>query len=93
MFYSHRFNGFIAACNFILVGIGIAILYWILESFIHVLFFGGSRFAEELITPDVHEIWKSILVIRLLILFVILAQQYFNQRRLSENALKESEKK
>ncbi len=93
MFYSHRFNGFIAACNFILVGIGIAILYWILESFIHVLFFGGSRFAEELITPDVHEIWKRILVISLLILFGIFAQQYFNLRRRSEKALKESERK
>jgi PAS domain S-box-containing protein len=93
MFYSHRFNGFIAACNFILVGIGIAILYWILESFIHVLFFGGSRFAEELITPDVHEIWKRILVVSLLILFGIFAQQYFNLRRRSENALKESERK
>jgi PAS domain S-box-containing protein len=70
-----------------------AILYWSLESYIHVLFFGGGRFARHLITPDVHEIWKRILVIILLILFGILAQQYFNLRRRSENALKESEKK
>ena len=93
MFYSQRFNAFISAGNFIWVGIGIAILYWVLESFIHVLFFGGSRFAAELITPDVHEIWKRILVISLLILFGVFAQQYLNLRQRSENALKESEKK
>jgi len=90
---SHRFKAFIADGNFIWVGIGIAILYWILESFIHVLFFGGSRFAEELITPNVHEIWKRILVISLLIFFGVFAQQYFIMRRRSENELKESERK
>ncbi len=93
MFFSDRFKTFIAAGNFIWVGIGIAILYWILESFIHVLFFGGSRFAEELFTPNIHEIWKRILVISLLIFFGVFAQQYFILRRRSENALKESEKK
>ncbi|MFC1880822.1 PAS domain S-box protein, partial [Thermodesulfobacteriota bacterium] len=93
MIASHRVKTFIAAGNFIWVGIGIAILYWILESFIHVLFFGGSRLAEELITPDVHEIWKRILVICLLIFFGVFAQQYFILRRRSENALKESERK
>jgi PAS domain S-box-containing protein len=90
---AHRFKTFIAAGNFIWVGIGIAGLYWILESFIHVLFFGGSRFVEELITPNVHEIWKRILVISLLIFFGVFAQQYFILRRRSENELKESEKK
>jgi PAS domain S-box-containing protein len=93
MLFSHRFNTFISNSNFILVGIGIAIFYWILESFLHVLYFGGSWFTEELITPDVHEIWKRILVISLLILFGVFAQQYFNLRQRSENALKESEKK
>jgi PAS domain S-box-containing protein len=93
MIASHRVKTFIAAGNFIWVGIGIAILYWILESFIHVLFFGGSRLTQELITPDVHEIWKRILVICLLVFFGIFAQQYFILRRRSENALKESERK
>ncbi len=93
MAISHRINAFFSAGNFIWVGIGAAFIYWILESFLHVLFFGGSRFIEELITPDVHEIWKRILVISLLIAFGIFAQQYFILRKRSENALKESEKK
>ena len=93
MAISHRINTFFSAGNFIWVGIGTAFVYWILESFLHVLFFGGSRFVEELITPDVHEIWKRLLVISLIVLFGIFAQQYFILRKRSENALKESEKK
>jgi len=91
--FLQRINTIESSGYFIWVGIGIAFLYWILESFIHVLFFGGSRFAEELITPDVHEIWKRILVITLLVLFGIFAEQYFILRQRSEKALKESEKK
>ena len=83
----------ISAGNFIWVGIAIAFLYWFLESFIHVLFFGGRRFTEELITPDAHEIWKRLLVVSLLILFGVFAQQYFLLRQRSEKALKESERK
>jgi PAS domain S-box-containing protein len=93
MLFSDRFNTFISNSNFTLIGIGIAIFYWILESFLHVLYFGGNWFTEELITPDVHEIWKRILVFSLLTLFGVFAQQYFNLRQRSENALKESEKK
>ena len=37
---TRRVSTFISAGNFIWVGIGIAFLYWFLESFIHVLFFG-----------------------------------------------------
>ena len=83
----------ISAGNFIWVGVAIAIFYWFLESFIHVLFFGGSRFTEELITPDAHEIWKRLLVVCLLILFGVFAQQYFLLRQRSERELKESERK
>jgi len=93
MLFTVRFKAFIAAGNFIWLGIGIAAFYWVLESFIHVIFFSGGRFMEELITPDVHGIWKRILVVSLLILFGVFAQQYLNLRQRSENALKESEKK
>ena len=91
MSFWHRLNTFVSAGNFIWIGIGIGFFYWILESFLHMLFFGGSRFAEELITPDVHEIWKRILVITLLALFGVFAQQYFILRQRSEKAIKESE--
>ncbi|MBE0585885.1 MAG: PAS domain S-box protein [Desulfofustis sp.] len=93
MSFWHRLYAFLSAGNFIWIGFGIGFLYWILESFLHMLFFGGSRFAEELITPDLHEIWKRLLVITLLALFGVFAQQYFILRQRSENAIKESERK
>lgn len=79
--------------NFVWLGFGIGALYWIIESFIHVIFFKGTGFLAELSTPDIHELWKRILVVSLLILFGVFAQQYFNLRKRSESALKESETK
>ena len=89
----HRMGSAIRVDNFIWIGIATGIFYWVLESFFHVLFFDGTSIIEELITPDTHETWKRILVVSLLILFGVFAQQYFKLRKRSENALKESEKK
>lgn len=93
MDFFRRVNTFVSAGNFIWIGIGTALLYWVLESILHILFFGGQHFTAELINPNLHEIWKRILVISLLILFGIFAQQYFIFRQRSETALKESERK
>jgi len=93
MFISHRTHTFFTSFNFIWVGIGIAVFYWVLESFLHILFFSGGRLTEQLLTPDIHEIWKRILVVSLLILFGVFAEKYFILRQQSEKALKESEKK
>ncbi len=90
MLFSRRINTLFPPGNFIWLGIGTALLYWVLESFIHVLFFDGNRFTAELLTPDIHEIWKRILVVSLLIMFGIFAEQYFILRRRSENALKQA---
>ena len=88
-----RIDSLVSDGGFIWIGIGIAALYWILESIIHVIFFKGAGFIEELTTPDAHEIWKRILVIILLILFGFFAQQYARLQKRSERALKESETK
>ena len=93
MVMSRRVTAFILAGNFIWIGLGIAILYWILESLLHVLFFGGNRFLDELIRPDNHEIWKRTLIVILLVLYGVFAQHYFIQRKRAEKSLKESERK
>ena len=93
MYLLRRFNAFVSAGNFIWIGIGIALLYWVLESILHILFFGGRHFAQELTSPDLHELWKRVLVITLLVLFGVFAQQYLIFRQRSEEALKESERK
>ncbi len=78
---------------FIWSGIGFGVIYWVLESFIHVLIFQQGCFICQVLTPDLHEIWKRMLVICLLIAFSIYAQFSTNVRRWTEETLKESEKK
>jgi len=79
--------------RFIWSGIGFGTLYWILESYIHVLIFREGCFICQVLTPDLHEIWKRLLVISLLIAVSVYAQFSINARRRTEEALKESEKK
>lgn len=80
------------AQNFIWIGAGLALSYWFLESLMHVTVFGGGRFLEHLWTPDVHEIWKRMLVSVLIILFSVYVQRSINIQRRTETALADREK-
>lgn len=89
---SRRSNSVISAQNFIWIGIGLGLLYWLLESLMHITVFGEGYFQEHVFTPDVHELWKRLLVIVLIILFSIYAQHSINLRRRTEAALADREK-
>ncbi|MBW2412709.1 MAG: PAS domain S-box protein, partial [Deltaproteobacteria bacterium] len=78
--------------NFIWIGIILGLLYWFLESWIHVSFFQEGNLISQILYPDLHEIWKRVLVIILLISFSLFAQYSINMRRRAEAAVKESEK-
>jgi PAS domain S-box-containing protein len=47
----------------LLIGIGCGALFWVVESFIHVLFFNGSGILHELFHPGAHEIWMRLVVV------------------------------
>ncbi len=85
-------NSVISAQSFIWIGIGIGLLYWLLESLMHITVFGDGHFMEHVFTPDVHEIWKRLSVFVLIILFSIYAQRSINIRRRTEAALADREK-
>ena len=89
--YRHS-NSVISAQNFIWIGIGVGVFYWLLESLMHITVFGQGHFLEHVFTPDVHEIWKRLLVAVLIILFSIYAQRSINIRRRTEMALADREK-
>ncbi|MFC1494565.1 PAS domain S-box protein [Thermodesulfobacteriota bacterium] len=74
--------------QFLLIGIGIGILFWILESFVHVFVFGEGSFASQALNPDLHELWMRILIILPCILFGLYAQFISRKRK---KALRESE--
>ncbi len=82
----------ILAQNFIWIGIGLSFSYWFLESLMHITVFGDGKFVEHFITPDVHEIWKRLLVSFLIILFSVYAQRSINTRRRTEAALADRER-
>jgi PAS domain S-box-containing protein len=82
----------ISSQNFLWIGVGLALSYWFLESLMHVTVFGGGRFLEHLWTPDVHELWKRLLVSVLIILFSVYVQKSINIRRRTEAALADREK-
>ncbi|MEN8808871.1 MAG: PAS domain-containing protein [Desulfobacterales bacterium] len=78
--------------NFIWIGIGLGLLYWFLESWIHVIFFQEGTLVSQILNPDLHETWKRVLVITLLICFSIYGQYSISMRRRAEAAVKERER-
>ena len=71
----------------ILVGVGLAALFWILESVVMVLAFSGENFVEQVLNPDAHEIWMRLIGIGLIIVFAIYAQSAINKRKQLANKL------
>jgi PAS domain S-box-containing protein len=89
--YRHS-NSVISAQSFIWIGVGLGLLYWFLESLMHITVFGQGHFLEHVFTPDVHEIWKRLLVMVLIVLFSIHAQRSINIRRRTEKVIADREK-
>ena len=89
--YRHS-NSVISAQSFVWIGVGLGLLYWFLESLMHITVFGQGHFLEHVFTPDVHEIWKRLLVMVLIVLFSIYAQRSINIRRRTEKVIADREK-
>ena len=87
-----RLNSIVSTQNFIWIGLGVGLLYWLLESLMHITVFGQGHFHDHVFTLDAHEIWKRLLVTVLIILFSIYAQRSINIRRRTEMALADREK-
>jgi len=81
------------ANRYVWAGLFVGVLYWFLESLIHVVFFREGSVHSQLLSTDPHEVWKRLLVMSLLFLFSIYAQHGINVRRRTEIALATSEKK
>lgn len=78
--------------NFLLLGIFLGLIYWFLESWIHVTVFQEGNFSSQIFTTDLHEIWKRLVVLSLFTLFGMYIQFSMNLRRKTEAALQERER-
>ena len=67
--------------HLILLGIGLAALYWILESVLHVFVFHEGALTEQILGPDPNEIWMRLLIMSLIIMFSVYAQITITKRK------------
>ena len=70
------------------IGIGLVVLFWILESAIHVVVFHEGGLIRQMFWPGVHEIWMRLLVVSIFIGFAIYTQFIVSQRMRAEEATK-----
>lgn len=68
----------------VFIGIGLGVVFWILESALHVLVFEQVDFVEQLYGPQPHEIWMRLTIVGLFIMFGIYSQIIVNARRKAE---------
>ncbi len=76
----------------ILLGLGLAAVYWIIESVAMVSWFHRDDLVEQLLYPDIHELWMRAVATAIIIAFGVYAQYATNKRQRVEMALRESEK-
>jgi len=70
------------------IGIGLGVIFWILESALHVLVFKQIGFMEQLYSPEPHEAWMRLTIVAMFIIFGIYSQMIVNGRRRAERKTK-----
>ena len=79
--------------SMVLVGIGLVASYWVLESILNIFTTNDVSFFNQLLGPDINEIWPRIIVFCLFIFFGSHVQFTINNRKKAEEALVVSEEK
>ena len=72
----------------VFIGIMLGVIFWILESAIHVLVFQQVDFMQQLYGPELHEVWMRLTIVGMFIAFGIYSQMIVNSRREAEEAAK-----
>jgi PAS domain S-box-containing protein len=80
------------AKHFFYVGLVLGVVYWWLESALHVYIFHEGTLIQQVVSPDAHEIWMRLIVEGLLVGFSFYGQTIINARRRVERALIRREK-
>ena len=82
-----NFNfSWIGGHSLILAGIVVSVIFWLLESSNHVIFFADSDMVEALFAPTWHELWMRLTVVGIFMAFAVIASRIVSARRRAENA-------
>ena len=74
--------------HLILLGIGLATLYWILESAIDAFVFHEGTLTERIVGATPNEIWMRLSITSVIIIFAVYAQVVVTRRKKVEEALR-----
>jgi len=70
------------------IGIVLGLIFWILESALHVLVFEQIGFLQQIYSPEPHELWMRLTIVGMFIVFGIYGQMIVNSRWKAEKAAK-----
>lgn len=73
--------------NFILIGILLSIIYWLLESAIHVFIFLEGTLTQQVFSPDANELWMRFVVAAIIVSFGAYMQASMFKRSQMEESL------
>lgn len=76
--------------HLISLGIGLAALYWIIESFLDAFLFHKGTLSERILGPDLNEIWMRLVVASIVIGFGVYAQVVIGERKRAGDQIKAS---
>lgn len=77
----------------LLLGVVIAVLFWVFESVISSVVFHEGSITAQLLTPDSHEVWQRMLALLFILGFSFYANHLLNKHKRAEDALRTSEGK
>ncbi len=70
--------------SFILLGMGLGAIFWILESALHAFIFHEGNLINQIVPSNPHELWMRLVITSLFIMFGLYAQYIINKRKRAE---------
>jgi len=79
------------AGGIVFFGVGLGVLYWILQAFLDAYIFGNGNFTGHIFSPNSYEIWMRSMVIFMLVLSSAFVQSMISKRKRAEETLRNNE--
>ncbi len=89
----HKISRPVKMSSMIVVAVGFAGLYWVLESVRDAFIYNKGSFIEQVFTPDPLGVWMRLLAVCIISLLGIYAQNLINERQKTEEQLRQSQEK